>query len=265
MKKLLSLTSCLPLLLCACGDDAGGGGGAGVSPEAGATRSAESALQLQALVDSPADQAAIGGVANLYANVQSVSAASAANNASSPTTGFGFLTATQAQFAPECVATDGDTTTYTDCEVQGVSVSGTVSGDGAATVDVDLTVTVDPAAYNGPLNDSGAPVSVDAVEVLEYGALDYSSGIFGTMNFDIAVTVTIDMGGMGMGGIPIPGAEDGTITETQITRLVAEFEVETTGGCATGGTLTVTDTNMGENGVTIVDFGPNCGDAEVRP
>ncbi len=261
---LALLLSCVAIA--ACGDDDGGdGSGSVASPEGAATSSAEAALDIQTLADTPADEVALGSVSQMHAHLQTMSASSAL-----PAGKSAFVAVQQAVFSPDCVSTDGDTTTYAGCEISSVTVNGTV-GHSGDTVTIDLWVDVDTSAYDaGAYAPAGTPasaVTIDAVSVHEHGSLDFAGdAIVGVMNFDIDTTVTIDLGAMGGGGIPGVTGEGGETTATQTNSLSGDFDISLTDRCPTGGTLTVTSDSglpTGDSSVTAT-YGPDCGGVAVE-
>lgn len=257
------LAAALPLAACGDDDTNFGGSGTGDPAEAG-ERSVTAAQNVEALAQNPNDGDALASVSELYAHMQTIQASAAVESA--PTQSVpGMLIAEQAQFADACVTTVGTTSTYDGCELEGATLDGTVTSNGTS-ADIDITMMIDPAAYNGqmPADSPGASITIDGVSVHEYGTLDFVNGITGTMNFDIDVTVTVDMGGMpGMEGVP---GLDGPVTQTQSQSITGVFDVRLTDGCATGGTLTVSGSGVGGTGnsTTVVTFGPNCGDASAE-
>jgi len=228
----------------ACGDDGGSSGG---STKA-AARSADNAARTKDAVATPATGLAAMG--QLYADLQIIYQTQQAKQLQQQAGGLEVHTGA---LSDACVTTAGNTATYTDCS-EGPSTfngSATVNGDA---VSFDVTVDVDPSAYNGAITGAGAAggakVTLQEVSVRETGALTVTATrLDGTVNatIDLALVVTI------------PGFGDQPTSES--TPITATFALDRdAAGCAIGGTMTVTSGDV----TATADYGPACGQVTLR-
>lgn len=241
--------SLLLVPIVACGDDDGGGDG-GMGAEAAATSSVEAGLAFGELADTPESEASLGAALSVYASGQALHAQAQAANATGGMPGM-LTQGLNKAYDPSCASTTGNTTTYTACEVAPTTFDGTVSVSGDD-VTVDITAEVDPAAYNGPMDavsGPGASIRMNGVTVTEQGTLTVTpTTLDGVLNVDIDLSMTITM--------PVVGEQ----TTNQTTSLDIDYDsLVIDNGCATGGTLTVSDSSY----TAVATYGPACGDVAV--
>ncbi len=232
----------------ACGDDDDSGSGPSGDPinNPAATQSAVSAMEttnnLRSLSDDPGNQQALGGVGQLYGNYSSILGAKyAAQQQQSLTVGYLTAQGSMSQGLDaianadweDCYTVDGDTATYDNCESGGSTINGTITGtETSITLDIEVTSDQSGTSFNMTME----------------GSLEFSdTSVVGTLHFDI----------------------DGTAQGTEFNYdVTADYDVELTDGCATGGTLEI-DGSWSYSGQNVeatayITFGPTCGDAELR-
>ena len=276
------LTGAVLALCLGCGtDDDGGAVSNKATARTGAKNAVESALSLKDLEGKPENDVALGNVAGMYGHLQVIPLGKSSQPegqsgalTADPDTGLGSLAGA---LSAGCYSKDGNTITYTDCSLTGVTLSGATTLDGNH-ITFDLTITVDPGAYTIP-EGTGASTTAEMIKgvtVVEKGDLTITAtNIDGTVDVDITTKVDLAAatGGATSG---IPGLGGGGTTDVKTT-MKATFAVVLSGTppCATSGTIAVvssgglgglsgaTGTGSGD-GTTTATFGPECGDVELQ-
>ena len=244
----------------------------------GARSSVDSALALKDIKGDGNDEASVGKVAGMYGHLQKIAVANAASNSGGsgiPGTGVGALSAAlSAEWSPDCVSKQDKTVTYEDCNLQGVSLSGTMTLDGN-NIKFDLNLAVDVQSYTVP-EGSGASEYADMlkeVKVHEVGDMTITlSDIDGVV--DVDVTTVIDTAAVAeAAGISttIPGVGNAVPSEiTQTMKATFDVQMSSEPPCASGGTITVQNTGSagvattGDGSTTTATFGPECGDVTIE-
>lgn len=208
-----------------CGDDGGGGGSFGdpipnAQAEMAGTQSFTGAVDLTSLGATPANESAVGQSFAVYGSLsQMASLKQGAAGTSTREVGNAKV------WDENCVTTTGGTATYDNCDSDGTTIDGTITGT-ASTVDIDLTITTTQAV-----------IDMD-------GDLDFSAtSLTGYLNYD----TSIDAGGQSI-----------TTTYRGIYAVTMDGA-----GCATGGDVQVHYTVSGGTGIDVwakAEFGPACGD-----
>ncbi len=253
--------------LAGCGDDDdGGSGGAAGSPEGAAANSASAAVELNTVKEQPADGAVLGTLNKMYANLQAFDVqikaqeAQAAGDGGGNLPGGGMLpgggqipgrlTVRHDALDEACITVDMNTgsTTFDNCEEGGATFNGSVTVNGDQ-VSVDVQMVVDPSSYAGavPAGAPGAAPSIKEVRVTEKTPTPLTvtdTRIDGVFQVNIMATIDIPMLG----------------TQTLPTNLTATYALELTDGCATGGTLAISDGNQSHTAT----FGPGCNEVTIE-
>lgn len=233
------------LMIGACGDD---GGGTKVGPNTAAQRTPDNAASLKTAVSDAA--VGLGALGQIYGDLQTLVLDKQTRDLQSRT---GALAHTRGALDMGCIQQTAGSVTYTDC-VEGPATfngSANVNGD---RVTFDVTVDIDPDAYNGPIQQAGQAggpkMTLDEVGVRETGDLTITAT---TLTGTIDATITLDM------TIEIPGL--GPTAAPQTTQMRATFDLQRdAAGCAVGGTLVVTS---GQTTATA-EYGPACGQVTLR-
>lgn len=245
--------------LVGCGDDDDDSGGAAGSPEGAAANSASAAVELNVVKEQPADGAVLGTLNKMYANLQAFDVQIKAQKAQEMSGGGNQLppgvqrpglSVRHDALDEACITVDDNTgsTTFDNCEEGGATFNGTITVDGD-TINVDVQMVVDPSGYAGalPAGAPGATPTIKEVRVTEKTPTPFTvtdTRIDGVLKVDIMATIDIPM----LGEQTIP------------TNLTATYALELTDGCATGGTLAISDGNQ----TNTATFGPGCNEVTIE-